>query len=160
MCRSKKAVDKSSSKSLKAGATSKANKNISQSTHSVETADTTGNELEASAYALFNVTSSLSSPFIVTLQINGADVQMEVDTGVSMTLISKATFDKIWNSQTAPPLQSTGSKLRTYTGENFEVLGAANVDVSFQDQYKQLHLLVVGGKGPSLLGRDWLSHIA
>ena len=35
VCRSKKAADKSSSKSLKAGATSKANKNTSQSTHSV-----------------------------------------------------------------------------------------------------------------------------
>ena len=76
-----------------------------------------------------------------------------------MTLISKATFDKIWNSQTAPPLKSTGSKLRTYTRENIEVLGAANVDVSFQEQHKKLQLLVVGGKSPSLLGRDWLSHI-
>ena len=81
VCRSKKAADKSSSKSLKAGTTSKANKNTSQSTHSVETADTTGNEPEASAYTLFNVISSPSSPFIVTSQVNGADVQMEVDTG-------------------------------------------------------------------------------
>ena len=159
VCRSKKAADKSSSKLLKAGATSKANKNTFQSTHSVETADTMENELEASPYTLFNVTSSPSSPFIVTLQINRADVQMEVDTGASMTLISKATFDKIWNSQTAPPLKSTGSKLRTYNGENIEVLGAANVDISFQDQHKKLQLFVVGEKGPSLLGCDWLSHI-
>ena len=51
-----------------------------------------------------------------------ADVQMEVDTGAFMTLISEATFEKIWNSQTAPPLQSTGSKLWAYTGENIKVL--------------------------------------
>ena len=77
---------------------------------------------------LFNVTSSPSSPFIVTLQINRIDVQMKANTGASMILISKATsYDKIWNSQTAPPLQSTGSKLWTCTGENSEVLGAANV---------------------------------
>ena len=37
--------------------------------------------------------------------------------------------------------------------------GAANVNVSFQEQHKQLQLLVVGGSGPSLLGRDWLSQI-
>ena len=71
-----------------------------------------------------------------------------------MTLVSKVIFNKIWNSQTTPPLQSTGSELLTYTRENIEVLGAANVDLSFQDQYKQLQLLVVGGKGPSLLRCD------
>ena len=44
-----------------------------------------------------------------------------------------------------------------YTGENIEVLGAANINISFQEQHKQLH--VVGGNGPSLLGRDWRSKI-
>jgi len=61
---------------------------------------------------------------------------MEVDTGASMTLISKATFDSLWDPQNAPSLQPTGSKLRTYTGENIEVLDAANVSVSFQEQHK------------------------
>ena len=56
---------------------------------------------------------------------------MDVDKGASMILISKTTFDKIWNAQTALPLQSSGSKLRKYTTENIEVLGAANVNVSF-----------------------------
>ena len=50
VCHSKKATDKSSSKSHKAGVTSKASKNTSQSTHSVEAADTIENELETSAY--------------------------------------------------------------------------------------------------------------
>ena len=75
-----------------------------------------------------------------------------------MTLISKTTFDKLWSPH-KPSLQPTGSKLRTYTGENIEVLGAANVNVSFQEQHKQLQLLVVKGNSPSLLGRDWLSEI-
>ena len=44
-------------------------------------------------------------------------------------------------------------------GEKIVVKGAANVNVSFQEQHKQLQLLVVGGNGPSLLGRDWLSQI-
>ena len=39
------------------------------------------------------------------------------------------------------------------------VLGVANVNMSFQEQHKQLQLLVVGGKEPSLLGRDWLNKI-
>jgi len=57
--------------------------------------------------------------------------------------------------QAAPPIQPTNSKLRTYTGENIEVLGIANVAVSFQEQNHNLQLLVVAGDGP----RDWLSKI-
>ena len=53
--------------------------------------------------------------------------------GASLTLISKSTFNKLWDAQEAPNLQSTTSKLRTYTGENIEVLGVANVNASFQE---------------------------
>ena len=84
---------------------------------------------------------------------------MKVDTGASLTLISKSTFDQLWDVQAATPIQPTNSKLRTYTGENIEVLGIANVAVSFQEQNHNLQLLVVAGDGPSLLGHDWLSKI-
>ena len=160
VCRSKKAAElnKPPSTPRKAAGppsrvTFKHTRNSSEPTHSVET------DVDASAYTLFNVTGSSSKPFVVTVQIDGADLPMEVDTGASMTLISKTTFDTLWSPHTAPSLQPTGSKLRTYTGESIEVLGAANVNVSFQEQHKQLQLLVVGGNGPSLLGRDWLSQI-
>ena len=109
----------------------------------MEAADTPTDDLKASAYTLFNVTCSPSKPFIVTLQIEGANVPMEVDTGASMTLISQATFNKLWSAEMAPTLNPTSSKLRTYTGEKIEVKGAANVNVSFQEQHKQLELLVV-----------------
>ena len=95
--------------------------------------ETAENNTDASANTLFNVSSSPSTPYVVTVQINGAELPMEVDTGVSLTLIGKSTFDKLWEAQAAPPLQSTNNKLRTYTGENIEVLGVANVDVSFQE---------------------------
>ena len=149
MCRSKKAAElkKSPSTSHKAAgptyrATSKGNRHrSSQPTHSVETTSTTVADADASAYTLFNVTaytlfnvtSSPSKPFVVIVQIDGADLPMEVDTGASITLISKTTFDKLRSPHKAPSLQPTGSKLRTYTGENIEVLGAANVNVSFQE---------------------------
>ena len=165
VCRSKKGTEHTKSAStsshktgVKSQSTSKINKNSSESTHSVESTITEA-DTDASAYTLFNVTSSPTKPFVVTIQINGAYLPMEVDTGASRTLISKATFDKLWSLHNAPSLQPTVSKLRTYTGENIEVLGVANVNVSFQEQHKQLQLLVVGGDGPSLLGRDWLSKI-
>ena len=113
-------------------ATSKRNRN---SSHSVETTSTTAVGVDASAYTLFNVTSSPSKPFVVTVQIDGADLPMEVDTGASMTLISNLTNCGI---HIKPQAFNLGSKLRTYTEENIEVLGTANVNVSFQEQHKQL----------------------
>ena len=88
-----------------------------QQTHSVVAMDSLENDTDASAYTLFNVSSSPSKLFVVTVQINGAELPMEVDTGASLTMISKSTFDKLWKAQEAPNLQSTTSKLRTYLGK-------------------------------------------
>jgi len=92
--------------------------------------ETAENDTDTFAYTLFNVASSPSKSYVVTVQINSADLPMEVDTGASLTLISKSTFDQLWDVQAASPIQPTNSKLRTYTGENMDI---ANVAVSFQE---------------------------
>ena len=56
------------------------------------------NDTDATAYTMFNVSGSPSKPYIVTAQINGTELPMEVDTGASLTLISKTTFEKLWNT--------------------------------------------------------------
>ena len=48
--------------------------------------------------------------------------------------------------------------LKTYTDERMEVMGTLNMQVQYGEQKKKL-VLVVGGNGPSLLGRNWLKHI-
>ena len=50
-------------------------------------------------------------------------------------------------------------KLRTYTGEEIGVLGCISVNVHSNEQEAQLPLLVVKGKGPSLLGSNWLTKL-
>ena len=45
-------------------------------------------------------------------------------------------------------------KLKTYTGECINVLGAITVDVTCNGQQARLNLLVVAGNRPSLMGRD------
>lgn len=40
--------------------------------------------------------------------------------------------------------------------KHIEVLCSIDVNVTYQNQKKQLILLVVSGDGPSLLGQDWL----
>ena len=78
---------------------------------------------------------------------------MEVDTGASASPISMATYESLWSISEPPPLKQIDFKRRTYT---VKMAGMVTVDVTHYGQTKQLPLLVVEGKGPSLLGRDWL----
>ena len=49
--------------------------------------------------------------------------------------------------------------MKTFTGEPLKIVGEMDVDVSYQEQTpKILPLIVVRGKGPPLLGRNWLKH--
>ena len=50
-------------------------------------------------------------------------------------------------------------KLKTYTSEPMKVTGTLKVKAQYQDQFKNLVLVVTAGNGPSLLGRIWLNHI-
>ena len=126
------------------------------STHHMEEVETTD---EQSTYTLFNVTTNACKPLQVTVKVNDTDLTMEVDTGASMSLISNATFQKLWPAQSSPTLLPSETKLRTYTGEQIDVLGTISTNVQFKQQQETLPLLVVEGDGPSLLGRDWLYKI-
>ena len=100
-----------------------------------------------------------STPITVNVEINSIPLNMEVDTGASASLISMATYKSMWLTSQPPPLKQTDVKLRTYTGERLQIAGMLTVDVTHKGQTKQLPLLVVEGKGPSLLGRDWLEKL-
>ena len=54
------------------------------------------------------------------------------------------------------PLQQSNVKLKTYSGEPLPVHGSITVEVCEGTQKMSLNLLVVGDRGPSLLGRDWM----
>ena len=94
-------------------------------------------------------------PYLATVTVNNAKLQMEIDTGFALTLISQATYSSLWPEGLSPPLQSTTVRLRTYSGEELKVLGRAVVEVRYGGQVMEgMGLVVVGGGGPSLLGRD------
>ena len=130
-----------------------------RATHKVE--DTSPAETPpAEEYTLYAVVSQRSPyPLRTTALLDGHKLVMEVDTGALYSLISKATFDKLWGADTAPPLQDVTILLRTYTGEPIGVLGSAMVSVQANNQELQLPLLVVEGDGPSLFGHNWLTKI-
>ena len=89
---------------------------------------------------------SLTIPVIIEMQ----SLEMELDTGADVFLISEEVCLGLFKQV---PLQELRTSLRLYSGSVIGVKGRMDVNVSYGDQHKQLPLLVVSGKGPSLLGK-------
>lgn len=125
--------------------------------------DESEEDATGSVYSLYQVKSTADkrAPFTVNLLLNGEKMTMEIDTGASSTLISEKTYEVLWknNQVLRPQLQTVSDTLSTYTGESIPVRGKAEVVVAYEGQRYKLPLLVVPGKGPSLLGRNWLTSI-
>ncbi len=52
------------------------------------------------------------------------ELSLEVDTGPSVSVISESTYRETWPPDRHPALQPTEASLRTYTGQQVEVLGS------------------------------------
>jgi len=74
-------------------------------------------------------------------------------------LISEELYISLFPAGQAPQVVESGNVLRTYTGEEVKAKGSCSVNVCYEGVEYSLPLLVVGGKGPSLLGRNWLEKI-
>ena len=106
---------------------------------------------------LFNIdmVASNPAPIMVSVSINGVPVNMMVDTGAAVTLISEQAAKSIPRIK----LRKTDNRLTTYRGEKIKVCGECSVVVEYNNQEYQLSLFVVKGGTSCLLGRDWLSVI-
>ena len=107
-------------------------------------------------YTLFHVKSGPNPPMTVTLVIDDVEMEMEVDTGASLSLIPASKFEKCWPGKALRP---SSTKLRTYTGELLDIKGEIDVTVEYGQKSYNLALIVVNAAGPSLFGRDWLRQI-
>ena len=90
----------------------------------------------------------------VDLKVDGKLLKMELDTGSAVSIITHELYMKKFNEI---PLQKTELLLKTYTGENITPVGVLKANVEYKGQQPLLlDLYVVKGKGPVLMGRDWL----
>ena len=114
---------------------------------------------EENEYTLFNLYAHIDSPspYLVTLHMDGVPIQMEIDTGSSLSLISESTFWRLWPNRT---LEDSWPILTMYSGAQLQVLGAVDVQVcQASARPVNLSLAVVGADGPSLLGRNWIKSL-
>lgn len=96
-------------------------------------------------------------PYKVEVRLGGAVVCMEVDTGASRSTVSETVYRE---SLSQYPLYSANTTLHSYCGGVVPILGCITLPVSYdQGPIHTMELIIVKGDKPSLLGRDWLSHI-
>ena len=128
--------------------TSYASKRVNQMTEDEQ-------EEPGETYQLFTIRGNTLA-YTSMLCIDGHNVEMEIDTGSAVTLMSNNMFRKLFANR---KLEKTKAQLRAYAGEDVKVLGAISVPVKQHSKLFNLPLLVVDGQGPSLLGGDWLEQL-
>ena len=60
---------------------------------------------------------------LVTLQVNGKDLTMELDTRATVSIVSEKTYQNLFSPHAAPQLKTSKAKLKAYAGEILTILG-------------------------------------
>ena len=90
----------------------------------------------------------------VSPEINGKVINMKLDTGTGVSIISKQDFDKYFKDN---QLSETSLTLKTYSGESIHPIGYFECGVKLNHQTKVLNLYVLNNGGRLL--RELLSHL-
>ena len=109
-------------------------------------------------YSLYTIDSRYErkeNRIIESFTIQDQVIDLELDTGASMSVINENTYNQLKNNAV---LKKTQMILRTYSGEKIIPIGMIDVSVIYQNREHKLPLVVVQG-GPNLLGRNWLREI-
>ena len=107
-------------------------------------------------HTLFYAGQSPFPPFFVNVTINTVEVNMLVNTGASVSILSMKWFKSLWTGAHRLAIKPSGVNLHTYSGERLRVVGEASVQVTYRGQKHSLTITIVEGSGPPLLGRDWV----
>uniref|UniRef100_UPI00109F456C uncharacterized protein K02A2.6-like n=1 Tax=Podarcis muralis TaxID=64176 RepID=UPI00109F456C len=91
----------------------------------------------------------------VTVLIEGAPCDMEIDTGSALSIVSWSTIKRLVPRVSKRQLDSHRVHLRDYQGNDIPVVGVGRFRIAFKDFSGLLRLVVVEGQRPSLLGLDW-----
>ena len=100
--------------------------------------------------------SNVKSGIKVSINVEGNDCEMLLDTGACRSIIPKDVFDKLCSGV---EIKETNVVLKTYTNETVKPLGIANVNVKYQGKCYSLSVLVATTGKTALFGRDWLEKI-
>lgn len=100
-----------------------------------------------------------SAKLLMTVKIESAACQMEVDTGSSKSIISWSTMKKLLPDLQKSHLRPCPIHLRDYQGNYIPIIGHGQFLVEKDGFTGHLPLIVVDSSLPSLLGLDWFSSL-
>ncbi|XP_054723430.1 uncharacterized protein K02A2.6-like [Uloborus diversus] len=94
-------------------------------------------------------------PILVQVKIENKTVNMELDTGGTVSVMCIKEFRKISNKE----IQPTNLVFKTYRGDKLVPLGYVTVKVEYQNQKSDLNLYIVKENSDTIFGREWLYKI-
>lgn len=89
----------------------------------------------------------------MSLQVNGKNVEFEIDSGAAVTVMSKFEAARLFPGTT---IHHTNLQLIRFCNRALRSLGFIKVNVSYKDVTKRLNIYIVDGKRKPLLGREWI----
>ena len=89
---------------------------------------------------LFTLPSAQTKPWNDAMEINIVPLEIEVDTGASLSIVAKETYQCHWSQR---ELEQSQLRLRTFSGEPLEVMGSLPVVVQHSCQEARLSLVIV-----------------
>ena len=92
---------------------------------------------------------SAPRPIMISMLLNGQPLEIELDTGATLSLISDRDFKRLFREKS---LCKSYLVLRTYTDELLKPLGSVTVMAQYKCQVAEMELYVVPEGGVPLLG--------
>ena len=78
------------------------------------------------------------APLTVCLNVNGTDLDVELDTGAVVSLITERTYKQKFSHV---PMRGSTQKLHTYSGDSLKVVGEITADILHEGVHHQLLLM-------------------
>ena len=98
------------------------------------------NEVEEDPISqLYMLPSSKTKPLKRVVNIDGKEVEMEIDTGESVLVVTHTEYKRLWSPKSRPPLHVVRIKLKTYTGEMNKIYGLFEVVVNHQGKKRDYY---------------------
>ena len=115
------------------------------------------NDIDYNKKGLYNHASTNNmgvEPMIVVVNINGRDINFEIDTGTYAVVISEWVYNEYFSDF---HILKTNKDLRTYCGQLQVPIGElVDLTAIFNKTKKIVKCFVLPGTGPALIGRRWL----
>ena len=102
------------------------------------------------------ISANSGNPAIRNLNVNKVPIDFQIDTGAACSVMNHNDFT---NNFKDLRLEDSTASLKTYSGQNIEVVGSTEVLVEYSGSIFKLPLIVTKGSAPPLLGRNWLREI-